>query len=306
MARLFTTDIHGHRLPLSDPDVEKASFFLDLPETSWEISEAIDKFFDATISSDPNEWWATEWTTSSDDFVKPNKAESAILEVLHLVYDVYELDPKTWDQIGLVYSESHLRQEYTQLMDKEGGVTLLTPPDTDPKHYYNAEVHDDKHLTKITQTSEGITMSAKSIHLDGPVKVEEEYDHQKSMSTLISEAPSAFRGVQKAISNASNLISNAKIPTGHTISAAKINLDGTNEEGSISHPVYYNLPSGRESKDVIRDILGDEMYEGWLLGTSIKYLMRYNDKEDPIKDLKKSKQYLQFIIDLLEEDIDNA
>lgn len=270
MTRLFKTIMHGHRLPLSDSDVEKASFFLDLPETSQEICEAIDKFFDANISSDPDVWWDTDRIEPSDDFVKPNKAESAILEILHLAYDVYELDPKTWHQIDWVYSESHINKEYTQIRDKEGAITLLTPPNTDPADY-KSEMLNIKHSTSVTQTPEGLTMSADSIHLDGAV----------SMSESISKGPAAFRGVQEAMTT---------IPT------------TLNEETAISHPEYYNLPSGRESKDVIRDILGDEMYEAWLLGTSIKYLMRYKGKEDPIKDLKKSKQYLQFIVELLEED----
>lgn len=240
MTRLFKTNMHGHRLPLSDPDVKKASFFLDLPETSQDFCELIDKFFEANISYNRDEWWDTDRIDSSEDFVKPNKAESAILEILHLAYDVYELDPKTWDQIDWVYSESHLNKEYTQIRDKEGAITLLTPPNTDPDHY----------------------------------------NDEPTMSESISNGPAAFRGVQEAMTT---------IPV------------ESDDQSAISHPEYYNLPSGRESKDVIRDILGDEMYEGWLLGTAIKYLMRYNDKEDPIKDLKKSKQYLQFIVELLEE-----
>lgn len=70
----------------------------------------------------------------------------------------------------------------------------------------------------------------------------------------------------------------------------------------VSHPSYYDLPSGMESKDVIREALGDEGYEQWCLGTSLKYLFRYPNKENPVKDLNKAKQYIDFILELRQEE----
>lgn len=70
----------------------------------------------------------------------------------------------------------------------------------------------------------------------------------------------------------------------------------------VAHPSYYDLPSGMESKDVIRQVLGDEGYEQWCLGTSLKYLFRYPNKENPVKDLNKAKQYIDFILELRQEE----
>lgn len=75
---------------------------------------------------------------------------------------------------------------------------------------------------------------------------------------------------------------------------------------AVSHPSYYDLPSGMESKDVIRAALGDEGYEIWCQGTSLKYLFRYPNKENPIMDLDKAKQYIDFILELRQEDLPNV
>lgn len=72
---------------------------------------------------------------------------------------------------------------------------------------------------------------------------------------------------------------------------------------AVSHPSYYDLPSGRESKDVIRDFLGTEGYKHWVIGTSLKYIARYANKELPVQDIEKSIQYLNFLIDVLKEDL---
>lgn len=70
---------------------------------------------------------------------------------------------------------------------------------------------------------------------------------------------------------------------------------------AVSHPSYYELPSGTEAKDVIRMVLGDEGYEIWNQGTALKYLLRYPNKENPIMDLNKAKQYIDFILELRQE-----
>ena len=75
---------------------------------------------------------------------------------------------------------------------------------------------------------------------------------------------------------------------------------------AVSHPSYYDLPSGMESKDVIRAALGDEGYEIWCQGTSLKYLFRYPNKENPVMDLNKAKQYIDFILDLRQEDLSDV
>jgi adenine-specific DNA glycosylase len=43
---------------------------------------------------------------------------------------------------------------------------------------------------------------------------------------------------------------------------------------------------------------------GYLDGNVIKYLVRYRHKEDPIKDLKKARFYLNKLIDLMEDELE--
>ena len=64
----------------------------------------------------------------------------------------------------------------------------------------------------------------------------------------------------------------------------------------VHHPHYYDTPGGRETKEIIRDLLGPEGYKAWAVGNSIKYLSRYDRKENAIQDLRKSIEYIQMVI----------
>lgn len=64
----------------------------------------------------------------------------------------------------------------------------------------------------------------------------------------------------------------------------------------VHHPHYYDTPGGRETKEIIRDLLGPEGYKAWCIGTSVKYLSRYDRKENAIQDLRKSIEYIQMVI----------
>ena len=69
------------------------------------------------------------------------------------------------------------------------------------------------------------------------------------------------------------------------------------EKEKVNHPEHYN--QGKfECIDVIKD-LGKEMngFEGFCIGNAIKYLWRYNCKDNPIEDLKKAIWYIQRVID---------
>lgn len=73
-------------------------------------------------------------------------------------------------------------------------------------------------------------------------------------------------------------------------------LDTTPHHDPVHHPHYYDTPGGRETKDIILDLLGPEGYKAWAIGNSIKYLSRYDRKENAIQDLRKAIEYIQMVI----------
>lgn len=100
---------------------------------------------------------------------------------------------------------------------------------------------------------------------------------------------------------------------GLNIKADKITLDGVSSEvqgapmtveeyDMVHHPKHYQLPSGKETKEVLYDLLGSEGYQFWCVGNTVKYISRYKDKENPIQDLEKAQQNIQMIIDVLKKE----
>lgn len=64
----------------------------------------------------------------------------------------------------------------------------------------------------------------------------------------------------------------------------------------ISRPNHYTW-RGKECKEIIADMVnGAEGLEAVYLSNIIKYLYRYPMKNTPLKDLKKARQYLDFLI----------
>lgn len=64
----------------------------------------------------------------------------------------------------------------------------------------------------------------------------------------------------------------------------------------ISKPNHYTW-RGKECKEIIADMVnGAEGLEAVYLSNIIKYLYRYPMKGTPLKDLKKARQYLDFLI----------
>lgn len=74
------------------------------------------------------------------------------------------------------------------------------------------------------------------------------------------------------------------------------------EYDMVHHPKHYQLPSGKETKEVLYDLLGSEGYQFWCVGNTVKYVSRYKDKENPIQDLEKAQQNIQMIIDVLKKE----
>lgn len=64
----------------------------------------------------------------------------------------------------------------------------------------------------------------------------------------------------------------------------------------IRHPDHYTW-RGFECKELIKMMTsGADGVEAMYLGNVIKYLYRYPKKGTPVKDLKKARQYLDFLI----------
>lgn len=125
-------------------------------------------------------------------------------------------------------------------------------------------------------------------------------DYSKlTMPDLMVQAQAASKAIKKTLGNISKKLENDNQPTDWTPAPEDTIHD------AVSHPSYYDLPSGAESKDVIRAALGDEGYEIWCQGTALKYLFRYPNKENPVMDLNKAKQYIDFILDLRQEDVNH-
>lgn len=68
----------------------------------------------------------------------------------------------------------------------------------------------------------------------------------------------------------------------------------------VKSPRHYRLDGlDIESKDVIRALLGEEGHINWCWGNVLKYVFRWK-KKDGLKDLKKAREILDWIIDIEE------
>ena len=65
---------------------------------------------------------------------------------------------------------------------------------------------------------------------------------------------------------------------------------------NVYSPSHYQLGDlNIEAIDVIRAVLGEEKFEGYCRGNTIKYILRA-DKKNELEDLKKAKVYLDWEI----------
>ena len=70
----------------------------------------------------------------------------------------------------------------------------------------------------------------------------------------------------------------------------------------VKSPLHYRLEGLElEGKDIIKSVLGKDGYKSWCHGTALKYLFRAGKKEDELKDFKKAKEYISWIIEETEE-----
>ena len=67
---------------------------------------------------------------------------------------------------------------------------------------------------------------------------------------------------------------------------------------TVNHPDHYNV--GKiEIIDFIKDL---GIAEDVSIGNAIKYISRYKHKENPKDDIKKAIWYLNYLLDLLEQE----
>lgn len=70
-----------------------------------------------------------------------------------------------------------------------------------------------------------------------------------------------------------------------------------NFEDKIKSPSHYKLEGlGIESIDIIKSRLGKEGFKAFCVGNVIKYILRA-EKKNGLEDYKKSRQYLEWIIE---------
>src|SRR5699024_4567806 len=71
----------------------------------------------------------------------------------------------------------------------------------------------------------------------------------------------------------------------------------------VSHPNHYQSKTGLEVIDVIKAFTEDcEGIEGYYTGNVIKYVCRWK-KKNGLEDLKKARQYLDWLIDMEDPDM---
>lgn len=67
------------------------------------------------------------------------------------------------------------------------------------------------------------------------------------------------------------------------------------------NPSHYNGRKGLEAIEVVENFLSEDGYEGYLIGSTLKYLLRYRNKNG-LEDLKKAQWFLDKVINVLEEE----
>lgn len=83
--------------------------------------------------------------------------------------------------------------------------------------------------------------------------------------------------------------------------AGTFNEDNDTKD-NVNNPSHYKLDGlGIEVNDVIRAVLGSEMYKGWTFGNAIKYILRHQ-KKNGVEDLKKAIVNIEWLIDEMEND----
>ena len=74
----------------------------------------------------------------------------------------------------------------------------------------------------------------------------------------------------------------------------------------MEEPNYYTKNGISPIGAMEQGLISKEQYIGFLIGNILKYVCRYQYKENPYEDLKKAKHYLELLIaETIEETMEN-
>lgn len=76
-------------------------------------------------------------------------------------------------------------------------------------------------------------------------------------------------------------------------------------KGNVDHPSHYTQ-GGIECIEAIKASMTREAYKGYLKGNTLKYLWRFEKKNNPLEDLQKARVYLNWLIEAVEDDADRV
>ena len=74
-------------------------------------------------------------------------------------------------------------------------------------------------------------------------------------------------------------------------------IDKEKDKSVISHPERYGGDTTYECIKVLEAWLPPEQYKGFLRGNALKYFCRVGKKDETVQELKKSKWYLEKLIE---------
>lgn len=68
---------------------------------------------------------------------------------------------------------------------------------------------------------------------------------------------------------------------------------------AVNHPSHYTF-GNIECIDAIEASMKPDEFRGYLKGCILKYMWRYENKEEPLQDLKKARWYLNKLVSTIE------
>ena len=85
-------------------------------------------------------------------------------------------------------------------------------------------------------------------------------------------------------------------PGGFAMGGSQRILDKNSMDDPVNNPSHYNQQAV-ETIEVIRQSMTTDEFQGYLRGSILKYLNRYRYKGQPVEDLRKSRWYLERLIE---------
>ena len=74
-------------------------------------------------------------------------------------------------------------------------------------------------------------------------------------------------------------------------------METADKKELVNHPLHYGGDTPYEAIKVFRHWLTPEQYKGFCLGSALKYLCRLGKKDNNVQELKKSRFYLDRLIE---------